>query len=1627
MRKLLLLFAFIALSISSFGQIPDTLYHESFMDPSGAYQVVNGSDSLSGAVSSTTVWWNDTDQVYTNPNYSYHVYGDQVLNDVWFETTPFSTVGFPYVFFSFNHICKLWLANEGRVQISIDGGNNWTILPASSYKGSDVGVSGLYTSNQYFNGGSYTNVPTAGSSLWGGAVKSPPDNTMWAREQFDLRGLAYDTIGDSGHVDVRLRFNASFINKFPVPPPGIFYDGWYVDSLMVLGSTCELEPPVINFNVPASVCLEKPTGGVVEDPSNNYHVKLLATDVGAGMDKVDLTWTNRTTNVTTTVTMTPSIGTGEYDTDITNVLVGDTVDWFVVATDLSCPNTTRNPVQGFHTFWVNQGLPAKCGSPYCGNLPSTISAPWPWVETFEGGEWVAGNNGATAGTDNAHRGTFPTFPDGYWVVGPSPAASNSNLYAWSIANTGTSTNFTGPNSNHTPGGNKYLYLEGSVASGNSSRIISPCIDLTNNTSCLAFEFYYHMFGSDCKRLRIDIDTGSTTEHWWTNYKSIINPQQTSSTDAWKREVVSLEQFNGQFIRIRLHGVRNGTGDLSDIAIDDWRIFEPDPAEIELVEYKLPQNGFCGYTANEPITVVVRNNGCVSTQAIPLAFQVNGTGTVFRDTIKNPPTSLSLGDTITYTLTPTADLSAFGNYNIKVWSEMPGDANLTNDTVFSPTIEHNPTISSFPYVEDFENGFKLTQVIGNTDWKFTNGLDPNFRWQVGEGLTTTRQTGPFQGFHHGGKYLYAETGGPNGLAVSTYFQSLCFDLTGLTDPTLDFFYHLYGADIANLTVEASLGDGFPEVWTTVPGSVINNGTGQSNETDDWKFKRISLAAYAGGYVKLRFKATRNAGGFEADIAIDKIMVYDKLTNDAGAYLITRPDIGVQTWQTNPTKPKVKVINYGSSNLTSFDVTVDVTPYCGANAGVTSSYTETVTANIAPGADDEIILSGFNLNWPVGEFNITASTSLAGDTYGFQDSINRSFWGVARYDIPYFDNFDNCNYEGGGFQPNKSNTFFQWELGSPLGTTISSAHSSPNAWVTRLNGNFYPQTEEILNAPFLRNFVDIYLAELRFWHYLDFGTGTPQAAGRVEYQNAGNWDVLGGNNISASVGLNWLGSPFANQANPVFNGPAFEGSSTPAGGWIPSSYTLREFNNAPSNAILRLRFRFMSNHPIGTSVNSTSNGWGIDDFELYVPPQHSAGIVDYKSVSPLPIPGSDQEFEFTIVNSGAQLLDSVKVQLNIDGNPVGTADWYRMDKFMTRGLTKRFIYNHKWPGPQVTSGSHCVEFVAFLPDNFPDDFNDDDTLKDCSFDILGEIDLGPSADSVYCTDFERTDPNYVPWITRRSDFRDTCTNIILCSPLRPASTWEWGDPLSLDSAYNGSNAWMTKLNEEYATLDNSSLFSPIFIVDSNQNYELSFWHWYETERFHDGGNLEITFDGGITWTPIGYQGANDSNWYNTQFVTSLDIIRPGWTDTSGTWVYADYNLAFENVGTKAIFRFRFGADWDINYRGWAMDQFCFKKTTSNPQVVIGQEEFKPDVELLVTDIAPNPTNSVADLSIYSSNSNKVANIAIVNSIGQLMETREEVLMDGINKISLDGSRWDSGVYIVRIEIDGEIFNKKLIISR
>lgn len=1630
MKKLLLLSLGLLFSASVSAQI-DTLFIETF-DP--------GDSITTLSLGTATTTWKDTNNVSISGNNSYHgkvqaPAAGSNSSEVVFRTDSFSTVGKTFVFLEFYHIAKINQVNSGLIRISTDNGTTWTTLNNSNciYLGNSN-----WASSSNFQEATY-NIPNQGINHWFAGTDPPVQNSWWQFEKFDISSLATGPLGN-GFANVKIEFSC-----FEVLNPNLtgrsYGDGWWVDNLVITGSNCELFPPAFHFNYTPIPCFPvRPTGAITQEQTNNYKVGARVTDTVPG-GATNPTWVSGIDSVTVFYRVINAAGTGpwqnfnltvtsapqfEYQGTFNNIQIGDTVEYYYRAWDLACPNETRfpdslaNPAAPYIRFWPQLGLPFKCGAPDCGTLPGTIST-FPWTENFEGPEWVAGSGLGDMGT--GHRGDFPNEQSGmnYWNVQPP---ENATGYAWSIRTGSTGTPFTGPTGNHTPNGAKYIYAEGSQGNQNTTTtLITPCIDLTNVTACYALEFYYHFFGEDMGTMRIDIDTGANNPAWYNGYYFVRKEQQKATTDPWERALVPLKEFNGQFIRLRFlsakQTTKTGAAARADMAIDDLRIFEPTPVDAEILEVSAPVEGLCSYSATETIEIVVRNNGCDSITSLPLRIQTNG-GTIQNETAT---VAIGTGDTVTYTLTTTANMAALGTYDIKVWANHPSDTINDNDTAYSATIDHVAPYATYPLLMDFESSTPNTSQTGTTLFTTQTGLDPAYIWKVGSGYTFTRGTGPKYGHHRGGQYFYTEATGSTG-DVSTYMVTTqCIDLTGMANATLDYYYHMVGANADGIEIEVNEpGVDAPDVWNPVAGSLVSAFAG-TYPLSDYEYKRVNLSAFNNKQIKLRFKVSRTGVGDLADIAIDKVMLYDRIQKDVGVEFIDLPRLSwpANTVFTGP-QERVYIRNFGTTTATGVGATIAITPKCGANAGVTTTYTSTATVNVPVNNDVLLTMPSIDIIVPAGECEICAYTSLTGDTYAFNDTVCRTVIGLGEYDLDFYDDFDNCDYDEYGFfawsPNNNSNYYLQWERGEAASSSqFSSTQASDNIWATGMStGHFIDGKQEVLRTPVLDGLDTVVSATIAFYQNVDMGSG---AAGAIEIFRNGSWQELGGNlSTFSNIGQNWYTGPFGTIQGPAGTGitKGFTGTSVSPqipSGWAYSIFPMSQLNYEP-NAI---PFRFFFSSTAGSNTSRTLEGWAIDDFEVYIPPQNSATPEDFVFQNPLQIPTFAQPIDVLIRNTGAKILDSNKVKVQWFDDAAGSNitwdgpwEWAISPAFFIEGNRYRYDYTDSIPGPVVTSGIHQMCLITEKPNNKTDNRQSDDTvcypvavLPEYVFDI-------PAGDSVYCNDFEDNN-GALPFLALNTQ-----------TYARGDWSWERGTPTQFPGAYSGNSCWMTGLDSNYTSRDQSGLFTPVFVIDTGTAYEMTFVHKFETEKYHDGGVVEVTLDGGRSWQVLGF--ANEQNWYNTEYVTALDIIKPGWTDTAD-WDTARYVFRFDTAANRAVFRFRFESDWSIQDKGWAIDDFCIKTTNEKSSFVIGSKEHNPVPDTYIGELSPNPSNTLTNLPLFNAQA-KVIHVDIVNVLGQPVMQKDYDLQRGSSTLVFDLLDYAPGIYFVNLNIDGQRVTRKLIVE-
>lgn len=168
------------------------------------------------------------------------------------------------------------------------------------------------------------------------------------------------------------------------------------------------------------------------------------------------------------------------------------------------------------------------------------------------------------------------------------------------------------------------------------------------------------------------------------------------------------------------------------------------------------------------------------------------------------------------------------------------------------------VTSFPHNDDFE----CKDVLDTPYWvQARHGDDMNW---CNRPSTTSSNTGP-DGAQSGQTFMYFEASLEYTDSDEAILLSPCYDFTNFQDANIEFYYHMHGSRTGTLDLDISIDDGIS--WL----NIFTKSDEQHTEGDSpWTNENISLEAYVGQKVQLRFKAI-GTGSSKSDIAIDNITV------------------------------------------------------------------------------------------------------------------------------------------------------------------------------------------------------------------------------------------------------------------------------------------------------------------------------------------------------------------------------------------------------------------------------------------------------------------------------------------------------------------------------------------------------------------------------------------------------------------------------------------------------------------------------------------------------------------------------------------------------------------------------------
>lgn len=574
------------------------------------------------------------------------------------------------------------------------------------------------------------------------------------------------------------------------------------------------------------------------------------------------------------------------------------------------------------------------------------------------------------------------------------------------------------------GNSWYCLTANTAADGSWITVESPVFDFTNQTNpLLSFDIKHQIHNDDYFHVEYSLNNGpwtqlgSTASATWYNATNWWRNTISSPVNVWTHVEHDLCLLSGEpCVKLRISGRpyyashHYGAGH-SDFAFDNITISATETDDIEVKRIVQPFTPACaGYTATEPLQIVVENNTCRALSNIPVKFSLDG-GPDVNEIIPGPIPRFTESF---YTFTNTLDLTAAGDHTISVTTELTTDGDNTNDNLVNT--RNGDAINTFPYVEDFNSGTGgWVSVSASLNRFFEIGSLPFLNGAEGEGNSW---------------YVVTKNNAADGSWISV--ESPVFDLSGLTNPILymDIKHQIHNEDYFH--VEYSINDG---AWTQLGTSAMPNWYNTtswwrntiSSPVNEWTNVTASLCDIGTpSCVKFRVRGrpyygSHHYGAGHSDFAFDNFRI-EGGQSDVGTVLFTQPAMSASNclYASNQ-ETTVRVYNYNCSAISNVPVECEIK----RDGSVITTLTGTVPSIPAQSSVDYTFTGTFDMT-PLGTYDFRTYTTLAGDANSANDEktmqIIVGFPKINTY--PYFEDFNS----GKGYWVESGNANRYFEHGS-----------------------------------------------------------------------------------------------------------------------------------------------------------------------------------------------------------------------------------------------------------------------------------------------------------------------------------------------------------------------------------------------------------------------------------------------------------------------------------------------------------------------------------------------------------------------------------------------------------------------
>jgi hypothetical protein len=216
-------------------------------------------------------------------------------------------------------------------------------------------------------------------------------------------------------------------------------------------------------------------------------------------------------------------------------------------------------------------------------------------------------------------------------------------------------------------------------------------------------------------------------------------------------------------------------------------------------------------------------------------------------------------------------------------------------------------------------------------------------------------------------------------------------------------------------------------------------------------------------------------------------------------------------------------------------------------------------------------------------------------------------------------------------------------------------------------------------------------------------------------------------------------------------------------------------------------------------------------------------------------------------------------------------------------------------------------------------------------------------------------------------------------------------------------------------------------------MRFWHWISAEeggtgQAWDGGLVEISTDGGASWSPLQPVGGYTHAIINNP-ASPFPAGYPVWSGSYG-WRLAEFDLS-GYAGNVVRLRWRFGSDGYMTYEGWYIDDLQLVPTTNEAAALDAANDLP--VRTAMLGVAPNPSRMEATIRFAIAPGTGGVRVGIHDVSGR----RVRSLVDDLSRPGRYDRIWDgrddrgspaaAGIYFVRISWRDGSDSRKLLLLK